>query len=147
MTGFLQGRGTLAKAALFSGCQTSDGIQYTPCTLAGNETEPFFVDVGIVLPPGDAPAQITWNQRPLTVGDASVPPMSQCVSHGANGPLPDPVTTSASRDLFLDPGPHTIALDAPATVPALDGFQTIGSTAHYALTFERVNEDGSRYTG
>jgi hypothetical protein len=146
MTGFLRGHGTLDKHTLFSGCQTTDGIHYSPCTLAGNETEPLVVDVEIVLPPADTPAQITWHQRPLTLGDVVVPPMSQCVAHGANGPLPAPVTTSAPRAQFLDPGAHTIALDAPATVPALDGFQTIGSTAHYALTFERVNEDGSPYT-
>jgi hypothetical protein len=147
MTGFLQGRGSLFKSATFSGCRDNLNGTWSPCTLGGNDTEPLFVDVAIVLPPGDAPAQVTWNQRPLTVGDVVPPPPSTCVALGANGPLPDPVTTTAARDQFLEPGAHTIALDAPATVPALAGPATISSTAHYALTFERVNEDGSRYTG
>jgi hypothetical protein len=147
MTGFLQGRGTLDKSATFGGCRDNHDGTFSPCMLTGSETEPFFVDVEIALPPGDAPARITWNQRPLTLGDVSVTPQGECVGHGAAGPLPDPVTTTAAREQFLEPGAHTIALDAPATVPALDGFQTISSTAHYSLTFERVNEDGSPYTG
>jgi len=103
--------------------------------------------IDLLLPSGDAPARITWHQRPLTVGDVAVTPSGTCFPIGANGPLPDPVTMSAARDPFLDPGPHTIALDAPATVSAIGDPGTISSTAHYALTFERVNEDGSRYTG
>jgi hypothetical protein len=62
-------------------------------------------------------------------------------------PFPDPVTTDVARSLFFDPGTHTIALDVPATVPAVGGIGTINSTAHYAVTFKRVNEDGSPYTG
>jgi hypothetical protein len=150
MTGFLQGRGSVSKTATFSGCQENPGNgTFSPCTLQPptDATEQLVVDVEIVLPPGDAPARITWHQRPLTVGDVAIPGMPQCVPQGANGPVPAAIATSASRDLFLDPGAHTIALDAPATVAALDGFQTISSTAHYSLTFERVNEDGSRYTG
>ena len=50
------------------------------------------------------------------------------------------LNNQSPRAQFLDPGAHTITLDAPATVPALDGFQTINSTAHYALTFERVKD-------
>jgi hypothetical protein len=149
MTGFLQGRGTVSKTATFAGCQANGGGTFSPCTLQPptDNAEQLVVDVEIVLPPGDAPARITWHQRPLTVGDVAITGMPQCVPQGANGPLPDPVMTSASRDQFLDPGTHSIAMDAPATVHALDPFQTIVSTAHYALTFERVNEDGSRYTG
>jgi hypothetical protein len=147
MTGFLQGRGSLFKSATFSGCRDNLNGTWSPCTLGGTETEPLFFDVVIVLPPGDAPAQVTWNQRALTVGDVVPPPPSTCVALSANGPLPDPATTTAARDQFLEPGAHTIALDAPATVPALAGPATISSTAHYALTFQRVNEDGSPYTG
>jgi hypothetical protein len=115
----------------------------------GDATAPLDVDVEIALPPGDAPAQITWHPLQRTAGnDVDVTPAGDCVAFGANGPVPDPVTTSASRDQFLDPGTHTIAVDAPATVRAIsDPFQTISSTAHYSLTFERVNEDGSPYTG
>jgi hypothetical protein len=146
MSGFLRGQGRLDKSAVFGGCRDNHDGSFSPCMLSGTDTELLVSDVDIVLPPGDAPARITWNQRPITAGDVAGTPQGECVGHGANGPLPDPVTTSAPRALFLDPGTHTIALDAPATVPALDGFQTIDSTAHYALTFERVNEDGSRYT-
>jgi hypothetical protein len=147
MSGFLQGQGRLDKSAVFGGCRDNHDGTFSPCMLSGIETEPLVFDVEIVLPPGDAPARISWNQRVITAGDVVVTPQGDCVGHGANGPVPDPVTTSAPRARFLDPGAHTIALDAPATVPALDGFQSIDSTAHYALTFERVNEDGSRYTG
>jgi hypothetical protein len=147
MTGFLQGRGSLFKSATFSGCRDNLNGTWSPCTLGSTETEPLVVDVEIELPPGDAPGRVTWHQRPLTVGDVVPPPPSTCVALGANGPLPDPVTTTASREQFLEPGAHTIALDAPATVAALSGPGTITSTAHYSLTFERVNEDGSRYTG
>lgn len=35
----------------------------------------------------------------------------------------------------------------PATVTAVGGIGTINSTAHYDVTFKRVNEDGSPYTG
>jgi hypothetical protein len=146
MTGFMLGRGTLGKYAEFSGCQFN-GMQWVPCALTATGTEPFVLDVEIALPAGDAPARITWHQRPLTVGDVDPPPPGQCVVHGANGPQPDPVTTSAPRDRFLDPGAHTIGLDAPATVTTIDGASTVSSTAHYELTFIRVNEDGSAYTG
>jgi len=145
MSGFLHGAGTTDAYAEFAGCQFSGG-QWTPYTLTGTGTGPFDLDVDIALPPGDAPARITWHQRPLIVGDVDVPPLSQCVVHGLNGGLPDPVTTSAPREQFLEPGPHTITLDAPATVPGI-GVGTLASTAHYALTFARVNEDGSPYTG
>jgi hypothetical protein len=147
MTGFLQGRGSLLKSATFSGCRDNLNGTWSPCTLGGTEIEALVFDVTIALPPGDAPARVTWNQRALTVGDVIPPPPSTCVALNANGPLPAPVTTSASRNQFLDPGAHTIALGAPATVTALNGHGTIVSTAHYSLTFERVNEDGSRYTG
>jgi hypothetical protein len=145
-TGFLQGRGTLDKSAVFAACKSDDGINYSSCTLTGTETEPLVVSVDIVLPPGDAPARATWQQRPLAAGDVVVTPMGTCFGHQANGAQPDPVTTTVTREEFLEPGAHTIALDAPATVPAI-ALPTLNSTAHYSLTFERVNEDGSPYTG
>jgi hypothetical protein len=146
--GFLFGKGNVGKYAEFSGCMVDPmgGPSKIPCPLTGTGTELFVLAVDIELPAGDGPARVTWHLRAPDVGD--VPPtISPCLAWPLRGPLPDPVTTQVPRNVFLDAGTHTIAVDAPATVPALGGIGTINSTGHYALTFKRVNEDGSPYTG
>jgi hypothetical protein len=145
--GSLFAKGDVGKYAEVSGCKWNQtATARVPCTLTGTGTELFILLVEIELPAGDAPARVTWHLRQPDVGD--VPPtISDCEPFPLRGPLPDPVTTQVSRNVFLDPGTHTIAVDAPATVPALGGVGTINSTAHYELTFKRVNEDGSPYTG
>ena len=84
--------------------------------------------------------------RALTdIGD--VPPaMSNAWSTGP-GRRSRTRSPRGSRASFLDAGAHTIGVDVPATVPELGGVGTIASTARYGLTFKRVNEDGSPYTG
>jgi hypothetical protein len=62
MTGFLRGYGTLDKSAVFAGCQTSDGINWSPCTLTGTDTEQLVLDVDIVLPRGRE--SISWSPAP-----------------------------------------------------------------------------------
>jgi hypothetical protein len=145
--GSLFAKGDVGKYAEFSGCKWNDmATARVPCTLTGTGTELFVLLVEVELPAGDAPARVTWHLRSPDVGD--VPPtISECEPFPVRGPLPDPITTQVARNVFLEPGTHTIAVDAPATVPALGGIGTINSTAHYALTFKRVNEDGSPYTG
>jgi len=146
--GSLFGKGNVGKYAEFSGCMDDPMGTATkvPCTLTGTGTELFLLAVDVELPAGDGPARVTWHLRPPDVGD--VPPtISPCLPWPLRGPLPDPVTTHVPRNLFLDPGTHSIAVDAPATAAALGGIGTINSTAHYELTFKRVNEDGSPYTG
>jgi hypothetical protein len=146
--GSLFGKGNVGKYAEFSGCMDDPMRTATkvPCTLTGTGTELFLLAVDVELPAGDGPARVRWHLRPPDVGD--VPPtISPCLPWPLRGPLPDPVTTHVARNLFLDPGTHSIAVDAPATVAALGGIGTINSTAHYELTFKRVNEDGSPYTG
>jgi hypothetical protein len=145
--GSLFAKGDVGKYAEFSGCKWNDmATARVPCTLTGTGTELFLLLVEVELPAGDAPARVTWHLRSPDVGD--VPPtISECEPFPVRGPLPDPITTQVARNVFLELGTHTIAVDAPATVPALGGIGTINSTAHYALTFKRVNEDGSPYTG
>jgi hypothetical protein len=145
--GSLFAKGDVGKYAEFSGCKWNDmATARVPCTLTGTGTELFLLLVEVELPARDAPARVTWHLRSPDVGD--VPPtISECEPFPVRGPLPDPITTQVARNVFLEPGTHTIAVDAPATVPALGGIGTINSTAHYALTFKRVNEDGSPYTG
>jgi hypothetical protein len=145
--GSLFAKGNVGKYAEFSGCKWNDmATARVPCTLTGTGTEPFILLVDIELPAGDGPARVTWHLRSPDIGD--VPPtISECEPFPLRGPFPDPITTQVPRNVFLDPGTHTIAVDAPATVPALGGIGTINSTAHYAVTFKRVNEDGSPYSG
>jgi hypothetical protein len=145
--GSLFAKGNVGKYAEFSGCKWNEtATARVPCTLTGTGTEPFIFLVDIVVPAGDGPARVTWHLRSPDVGD--VPPtISECETWPVVGLPPDPITTQVPRNVFLDPGTHTIAADAPATVPAVGGIGTINSTAHYELTFKRVNEDGSPYTG
>ena len=145
--GFLFAKGRIGKYATFSGCKwNDDATARVSCTLTGTGTEDSILAVEIELPAGDGPARVKWRPRAPDIGD--VPPtISECEPFPVRAPLPDPVTREVPRDLFFDPGTHSIALDLPATVPALGGIGTINSTAHYELTFKRVNEDGSPYTG
>ena len=145
--GALFAKGTIGKYATFSGCKWNDtATKRVPCTLTGTGTEPWLLFVEIDLPAGDAPARVKWYPRGPNIGD--VPPtISECEPFPVTAPPPDPVTTDVPRSLFFDAGTHSIALDLPATVPAVGGVGSIISTAHYELTFKRVNEDGSPYTG
>jgi hypothetical protein len=145
--GSLIAQGNIGKYAEFQGCKWNDTASArVSCTLTGTGTEPFFIPIEIGVPAGDGPARVTWHPRGPSIGD--VPPtISECEPFPLQGPFPGPVTTDVARSLFFDPGTHTIALDVPATVPAVGGIGTIISTAHYAVTFKRVNEDGSPYTG
>lgn len=145
--GSLIARGNVGKYAEFQGCKWNDTASArVSCTLTGTGTEPFFIPIEIEVPAGDGPARVTWHPRSLSIGD--VPPtISECEPFPLQGPFHDPVTTDVARSRFFDPGTHTIALDVPATVPAVGGIGTINSNAHYDVTFKRVNEDGSPYTG
>jgi hypothetical protein len=145
--GFLFAKGSIGKYATFSGCKWNDTASArVACTLTGTGTEDWILAVEIELPAGDGPARVKWHPRGPDIGD--VPPtISACEPFPVRGPLPDPATREVPRDLFFAPVTHSIALDLPATVPGLGGIGTIISTAHYELTFKRVNEDGSPYTG
>jgi hypothetical protein len=145
--GMLKAEGTIGKYAEFHGCKWNDTASArVQCTLTGTGTEPFFLFVDIDIPAGDGPARVTWRPRSPDIGD--VPPtISPCEPFPLTGPALDPVTTHVPRNLFFDAGTHSIAVDVPATVPGAGGIGTIISTAHYELTFRRVNEDGSPYTG
>ena len=145
--GLLHAIGTLSKGATFNGCQINqDGTDYIPCVVNSSGTEPYLVEAELNLPPGDdTPARVTWRPRPPRVGD--VPPViGLCIQFGADPTgLPDPVISSEPRSKFFDPGPQTISVDIPLTVPAVNGM--LSSHAHYAIKFTRINEDGTPYTG
>ena len=50
------------------------------------------------------------------------------------------------REVFLEPGEHTISLDVSSDAPSIEE-GTVHSVAHYEITFMRVNADGSPYVG
>jgi hypothetical protein len=146
--GSLTAKGTIGKSATFQGCQlNSSGTDWEQCTLSGTGTEPYVTLLQIVMPPGDGPATVTWLPRGPAVGDVPPPGITPCVPTSGTGPIPDAQTLSLPRSRFEDPGTHTIAMDVPFEGPGIGGTGTLRSNAHYEITFERVNEDGSRYTG
>ena len=80
----------------------------------------------------------------MPVGD--VPPVvSECFYATTQTVSELNVTNTVPRATLTDPGSHTISIDIPQTLDAAGGNGKVHSTAHYAITFTRVNEDGSPY--
>jgi hypothetical protein len=144
--GSLIAKGDVLSTAAFSGCELNmDGTAYVSCSemSAGSFLNVVILDVEL---PDSGPAKLTWHPLPPRVGD--VPPrITPCIVFGGQptGP-PEPVTRTEPVETFMTPGPHTVSLDLSRDVPA-SGAGTLHSIAHYALTFHRVNADGSPYTG
>jgi hypothetical protein len=116
--------------------------------LSGSGSEPFFIGVELTASGGSPTVQLRWLVRPPGVGD--VPPViDPCEIATGQPPTFDPfVTTTEPRSVFDDPGTHTVAVDVPYTTTLGGGLGgTLTSQARYAITFVRVNEDGSPYGG
>ena len=143
--GSLLAKGTVQKNAAFSGCKYNDTASaMIPCQRSGSGSETFAVLVELTAPAGDGPVTATWHPRGVPVGD--VPPVvSECFYGTTQAESPLSVPTTVPRATMTDPGSHTITMDLPLTVDAAGGNGKVHSTAHYAITFMRVNEDGSPY--
>ena len=148
-SGGLTALGKVTKTTVFHGCQLDgSGINWVPCTLHGSQTaDTLGVYVEIAIPAGDGDAKLTWRPNVAPVlGDVPPPGITPCVVFGGNSAALIVRETSVPRARLFDPGPQTISLDAPQSVPDVGGNGTVHSTAHLSLTFHRVNEDGSAYS-
>jgi hypothetical protein len=144
-TGSLIAKGDVLSTAAFSGCRLNMEGGWDSCSAmsAGSLPNAFIVDVEL---PESGPAKVTWQPQVPRIGDFP-PPMSTCVVFGGQPAAPpEPVTRNEPADIFTTPGAHTISLDLTRDTPAA-GAGTLHSSAHYALTFRRVNADGSPYAG
>ncbi len=147
-TGLLLAKATVQKNVAYSGCKYNDtATAMVPCNLTNSGSEPSFpLAVEMNAPAGDGPVTLSWHPHGLSIGDVT-PQISPCFP--ATTQVPDAAltaTTTVPRSTMTDAGSHTISLDLPQTVPAAGGNGTVHSTAHYAITFMRVNEDGSPYS-
>lgn len=143
--GSLLAKGTIQKNAAYTGCKYNDNATaMVPCNLSGSGSEVFAFLVELSGPAGDGPVTVTWHPYSFDVGN--VPPtISPCYPATTQAPAPFAVPATVPRATMTDPGSHTITLDLPSTVDAAGGNGKVHSTAHYAITFMRVNEDGSPY--
>ena len=144
LRGSLIARGKVTKTASFNGCKINDdATAYVSCTFMSGSSEPTVISVDIEL--GPTGATLTWHPHSPAVGYVT-PVFGPCIPASDQGIVLDAVTTSASSESFTSAGPHTVAVDVPLNMGGSSG-GTVHSTAHYAVTFLRVNADGSPYTG
>jgi hypothetical protein len=139
MVGLIHAGGRLMKTASFSGCQWNDTVSArVPCQRMGTGVEDVFFAVEIRLPADGGQAQLLWRSPRIPAAGDIPPIISVCeLSPVTGNPLPD-LPALVPRATFTDPGPHTITLDVPVNGPGSGGVGTIGSSAHYALTFEKL---------
>ena len=145
LQGSITARGRVLSTASFSGCKLNDdATAWVSCPIlsAGSEETAIVIDVDV---PATGSARAALPSFGRIIGN--VPPViSPCVVFGTQVAHTQTATISPPAETFATAGPHTLAFDLPADVPAPGG-GTLHSAAHYAVTIVRVNADGSAYTG
>ena len=148
-TGLMHALITINEAITYHGCRVAEnGGNYVNCDAQAQGNEPSSIFVELLVPPGDAQAQITWRPRYSKLGQFYPPPGDPCSGFGGGAQVfPATTTTSVPRNVLFDPGTQTISIELSGSAPNEEGDGTVHSTARYGITFHRINEDGTAYTG
>jgi hypothetical protein len=136
------GPGTQAKRfGAMHGCDITE-IPPPPCTTTFDQDVPLVLGFVVDIPAGSLTANIEWVLPPIVVGDGG--PGSPCYTPTSTA-IPNPEHRSVAADDILRPGPHTLTVTRNAAFSGVTG--NVAGVTNVSITFHRVNEDGTPYTG
>jgi hypothetical protein len=103
-----------------------------------NLNVPVALGVIVDIPATSSTAKVSWILPSVFVGDNG--PASPCYTPTLSA-VPDVETRTIPADDILKPGKHTLMVTRSVNVGTVQG------TTGASITFQRVNADGSAYTG
>jgi hypothetical protein len=137
---------TARRTGTTHGCDLSMGSPPPPCDVNFSLDVPLAVGFIVTMAPNQ-PAKVTWALAPPVVG-GGVPLVGECYVPPVTAVPATPLTTTAPRDTFLEPGPHVLSATRPISVHVSAGITAVlNGSASVTVKFHRVNADGSPYTG
>jgi hypothetical protein len=134
------------RTVFYHGCDISQPPPAPACVTSVTQPVPMSVGILVQIAKGSESAKVTWALPAVVVGDGG--PGTPCYTPTLTA-TPNPPETTEPASTFLARGTHKIQvtrptaflLDQPGLRQQISG-QTIAS-----ITFHRVNQDGTPYTG
>jgi hypothetical protein len=128
-----------------SGSDSLSGCQYpgpTTCTeVTSHDGFPGGVTATLTLINGGQDVKVTWQTQGISFGNFGG---GDCLSGNFSG-AGDDVTTTVPLSQLTAPGPHKLTT---TRADSLTGFgDTVTGNVSMSITIQRVNDDGSPYTG